>query len=200
MSPQIAILAVVLLVAFSVGAVVYVFVFPYLSGEKKADKRRNKIARGQARVGGARVNVEEEHSNRRKQIQDTLKDLEEKQKKKEKINLRLRLIRAGLEITPKTFYLISLGSGVGLAVFSLASGAPPMMAGILGFIGAVGLPQWVLKFLIKRRLAKFTMGLANSIDVIVRGVKSGLPLNECLGIISREAPEPIRSEFVFFVE
>jgi tight adherence protein B len=70
-----------------------------------------------------------------------------------------------------------------------------LLSGVAGFVGAMGLPGWVLNFLIKRRQTKFISNLANAIDVVVRGVKTGLPLNECLGIIARESPEPIASEF-----
>jgi tight adherence protein B len=68
------------------------------------------------------------------------------------------------------------------------------------FAGGLGLPRWVLSFLTKKRQAKFTNEFANAIDVVVRGVKSGLPLNECLGIIARESPSPIREEFQEIVE
>jgi tight adherence protein B len=54
--------------------------------------------------------------------------------------------------------------------------------------------------LTKRRQFKFVDNFANAIDVIVRGVKSGLPLNECLGIIARESPQPIAGEFKELVE
>src|SRR5690606_28574335 len=42
--------------------------------------------------------------------------------------------------------------------------------------------------------------LANSMDIVVRGMKSGLPLGECLQIIARESPEPVASEFREVVE
>jgi tight adherence protein B len=57
-----------------------------------------------------------------------------------------------------------------------------------------------LSKLIKRRQRKFQSSLANAIDIIVRGVKSGLPLNECLQIIARESPQPIAGEFRYVIE
>ncbi|MBC7051992.1 hypothetical protein G6O46_23570 [Salmonella enterica subsp. enterica serovar Enteritidis] len=63
-----------------------------------------------------------------------------------------------------------------------------------GFVGGFGLPQWILGRLIKRRQNKFIDEFANAIDVIVRGVKSGLPLTECLAIIGRESAEPVAGE------
>ena len=68
----------------------------------------------------------------------------------------------------------------------------PIIVPMLGlFVGGLGLPRWFLARLTKRRQTKFTDEFANAIDVIVRGVKSGLPLPECLGIIARELPEPV---------
>ncbi|MGE0514442.1 MAG: type II secretion system F family protein, partial [Hyphomicrobiaceae bacterium] len=79
-------------------------------------------------------------------------------------------------------------------------GMTPLISLAAVFVGGLGLPRWVLSFLTKRRQKKFTAEFANAIDVIVRGVKSGLPLNECLGIIARESPSPIREEFQDIVE
>ncbi len=63
------------------------------------------------------------------------------------------------------------------------------------FVGTFGLPRFMLSKMIARRQKKFLAELANSIDVIVRGIKSGLPLNECLSVIASESPEPIAGEF-----
>ena len=68
----------------------------------------------------------------------------------------------------------------------------PIIVPMLGlFVGGLGLPRWILARLTKRRQTKFTDEFANAIDVIVRGVKSGLPLPECLDIIARESPDPV---------
>jgi len=64
-----------------------------------------------------------------------------------------------------------------------------------GFVAGLGLPRWVVGFLVSRRQKQFTGNFADAIDIVVRGVKSGLPLNECLKIIARESPEPVRTEF-----
>jgi tight adherence protein B len=71
----------------------------------------------------------------------------------------------------------------------------PLGALIAAFVVTFGVTGWILNMMIKKRQAKFLAELANAIDVVVRGVKSGLPLNECLGIIARESPEPLASEF-----
>ena len=68
------------------------------------------------------------------------------------------------------------------------------------FVVGLGLPRWVLGFLTARRKKKFTENFATAIDVIVRSVKSGLPTNEALRIVAREAPNPVGSEFHNLVE
>jgi tight adherence protein B len=66
--------------------------------------------------------------------------------------------------------------------------------------GSVGLPRWVLSFLRKRRLKKFLNAFPDAVDVIVRGVKAGLPLGDCLRVIAHEAAEPVRTEFRLAIE
>jgi tight adherence protein B len=61
-------------------------------------------------------------------------------------------------------------------------------------------PQWVLGFLATRRKNKFTLVFSDAMDIIVRGIKSGLPVHDCLKIIARETSEPLAGEFRRLVE
>jgi tight adherence protein B len=63
-----------------------------------------------------------------------------------------------------------------------------------------GMPLWLLKFLKKRREAKFLQGFPDAVDIIVRGIKAGLPLLESMRIITSDAPEPLKSEFRAIIE
>ena len=72
--------------------------------------------------------------------------------------------------------------------------------GACGICGGVGLPRWVLSYLRKRRLKKFTEEFANAIDVIVRSVRSGLPTIEALKIVAKESPAPVGPEFATLCE
>jgi tight adherence protein B len=67
-------------------------------------------------------------------------------------------------------------------------------------VGGLGVPNWLLGFLRKRRINKFIHEFPNAVDVIIRGVKAGLPLGDCLRIIAVEADEPVKSEFRRVVE
>jgi tight adherence protein B len=194
-------IGVLLLGALAVGGIAYALIYPYLSGEKQVEKRLQGVTENRAKLAARTVQAEQ-GANRRKAVADTLKELEARQKTSQRASLRLRLQRAGLEISTRAFWIGSVLAGValGLAMFVLVPGAPPIVPILAGFIGTFGLPYWVVNKITKRRQAKFLDEFANAIDVIVRGVKSGLPLNECLAIISRESPSPIREEFVDIVE
>ncbi len=202
LSPEMLQILLGTVIALSAGVIIFLFVNPYLSGDVARDKRVQGVTEQKAKRGGTARGRDEELQNRRKQVSDTLKEIEDRQKAKEKITLRLRLQRAGLDITPKTFWIASVitGISVGIGTFLSTPGVTPLLALGATFAGVFGLPRWVLSMMTKKRQAKFTNEFANAIDVIVRGVKSGLPLNECLGIIARESPSPIKEEFQEIVE
>jgi tight adherence protein B len=80
------------------------------------------------------------------------------------------------------------------------SGSRQFIAFVAGLVGAFGVPRWILNKVTKRRQAKFIAELPNAIEIVVRGVKSGLPFNECLATIARESAEPLASEFREVVE
>jgi tight adherence protein B len=70
----------------------------------------------------------------------------------------------------------------------------------MGFAMGAGMPFWILRFLKKRRENKFLAAFPDAVDIIVRGIKAGLPLMDSIRIITTEAPEPLRSEFQSIVE
>lgn len=196
LSPEMMQLGLGVIVALSSGFIIYVLASPYLSGNRQAAKRMQVVTENK-NVRTARRAKDDEVQHRRKQVTDTLKDLEERQKETEKVSLRLRLQRAGLDITTNHFWIASGVSGLvcGVATFAFAPSMPLYLPLAAIIVGGLGLPRWVVNFLTKRRQKKFLAEFANAIDVIVRGVKSGLPLNECLKIIAAESPSPIKEEF-----
>jgi tight adherence protein B len=196
------VILVPLLAALAFAGIVMALVYPYISGDKAVEKRVASVSENRTKKINARQTVDAA-ANRKKAVADTLKDIETRQKSKEKVTLRNQLEQAGLEPDTKPFWIASAVCGgiCGLLVYtSLSGAAAPIAAATAAFVGTLGLPRFILKKLIARRQKKFLSELANSIDVIVRGVKSGLPLNECLQIIAREGPEPIRTEFREVVE
>jgi tight adherence protein B len=189
--------------ALAIAMLFYVIVAPYLSGERRAEKRLEGIADAKSRSSGRAERVtKEENNNRRAKVAETIKELEDREKQRDRVTMRMRLDRAGLAMDARAFWVASLACGgiVGGLAFVAAPTLNPIFYGAAFIIGTLGVPRWVVNRMIKTRQKKFLDEFANAIDVIVRGVKSGLPLNECLGIIARESPEPIRSEISLVVE
>jgi tight adherence protein B len=191
-------IAAMIAVAFS--GIVFAFVFPYISEDREKDKRVKNVAENRSRKPVASA-AGDAPSSRKKSVADSLKEIDSRSKAKEKITLRLRLQRAGLEMTPRDYHIASAICAVVLSgAVLIGTSAPVTAAAVAAFVGGVGLPKYILSKLVKKRQARFVGELANAIDVIVRGVKSGLPLNECLQVIARESPEPLASEFREVVE
>jgi tight adherence protein B len=187
-----------LVAATAIAALVYVVTYPYISGDRERDKRFESVTESRSKKLSTR-SAADIAATRKKQVSDTLKDIETRQKAKEKVTLRLRLMRAGLDAEPKAYWLASAASGAVTAVLAFGFLPNSSLIGIevavAAFVGTFGLPRFMLSKMIARRQKKFLAELANSIDVIVRGIKSGLPLNECLSVIASESPEPIAGEF-----
>jgi tight adherence protein B len=191
-------LAMTLLAAACIGGVAYVLLNPTLSGEKKAEKRQQALVdkSGAKRVADRTAEI----NNRRKQVAETLKELEQKQKKQNNISLEARLAQAGLDWGKKEFYILSGVCGLIGAGLMFAASFDPLFAAAGAIIGFAGLPRWIIQFLRDRRISRFVTELPNALDVIVRGIKSGLPVADCFRIIATEAAEPVRSEFRQIVE
>ena len=185
------------LIALAIGMLAFVVAFPFLTGEVRSEKRMDAVTKGKANRVGSRQDAA---TDRRKQVQDQLKFADQKKAAKNKVTLRTKLMRAGLAATPKQFHIASLIMGAVAFVFALVGGLWIGTCALVGVACGLGLPRFILSFLVKRRQAKFTNEFANAIDVIVRGVKTGLPLSECLNIIARESPEPVKGEFIDLVE
>jgi len=187
----------VALVTLAVGLLAYVAAYPFLTGEHKSEKRIDAIAKSKANRTGTRQDAA---TDRRKQVQEQLKYADQKKAAKNKVTLRTKLIRAGLNASPQQFYMAQLIMGAVAFVFSFVGGLTLTTSAMIAFATGVGLPRWIVRIMAKRRQAKFSNEFPNAIDVIVRGVKTGLPLNECLNIIARESPEPVKGEFSDLVE
>jgi len=188
--------AIFFLVAAAMGGVAYVFLYPILSGERNAERRVAAAARAEPIARSARA----PQKTRREQVEGSLKQLEERQKKAKRPPLSIRISQAGLSWSKRRFILISAGLGV-FAFFAVIPLTGSLLTALaFGFTAGCGIPLWVLKFLKKRRENRFLDGLPDAVDVIVRGIKAGLPLLDSLKMIAVEAPEPMRSEFRGIIE
>jgi tight adherence protein B len=190
-------IALFFLVTVAMGGVGWVFVYPILSGERRAEKRKAIAVKFDP---AARRGVRTAGKPRRDQVEETLKEMEDRQKSRRRLPLAIRIAQAGLTWSKQRFILT--GAALGVAAFLLFlftdTGLLPALG--VGFAAACGLPFWILSFLKKRREAKFLNGFPDAVDVIVRGIKSGLPLMDCLKIVASDAPEPVKTEFRTIIE
>ncbi|HRO02821.1 MAG TPA: type II secretion system F family protein [Terricaulis sp.] len=164
--------------------------------QPEASQKRVKAVAGARTQDRRKQAVETAALKRRQSTQEALKELaaNERQSRKRRVSVKGMLAQAGVNMTPTVFWIISAAVGAVIGVAGLVIQGP-IGAGAGFFIGLFGLPRWALGFLVKGRQKKFSNQLADAIDVIVRGVKSGLPLGQCLRIIAAESPEPLRAEF-----
>lgn len=206
-----------MMAVFGLGFLAFAAIFIAFTsgGDDKGRKRAKQLKETGAAVSGQRGKKRRESveaAQRRKQTQQMLDKLRAEGKQTAKSSLvpndiGAKLAQAGLNIPTQTFWIAAAISGLICAGLVFLTGADGftidgteyknqvivvVAAGIAGFLG---LPMWVLGFLAKSRATKITNQFADALDIIVRGVKSGLPLNECLRIISRESPAPLGTEF-----
>ena len=181
-----------IMVAIAIGGVAWVFIYPILSGERKTEQRMASVARAEPIPQRAARSVQK---SRREQVEGTLKQLEARQRRARRVPLSVRLAQAGLSWSPRNFMVIVGALGVGVFLIATLTGVGMLAALGLAFAAGGGLPFWALAFLKKRREAKFLEAFPDAVDVIVRGIKAGLPLLDSLKLIAGEAQEPVRSEF-----
>jgi tight adherence protein B len=197
------VLALVALVGFAIAAILYAFLYDRISANARREKRFADLSRPAA-VTRANVKKANEATSRRTKVSETLKDIELKQKNKASRStnppLRLRLQQAGLQMSVGRFAVVSVFAGIAGFLVFLMMKAPLLLAIGGGFVAGAGLPRFVVNWKRKKRQRAFTEELPNAVEVIVRGVKAGLPLNDCLRMIASEAKEPLRSEFRTIVE
>jgi tight adherence protein B len=195
------VIAIVLLAAISAGSLAYVLLFSKVETEKKVATRLARVKNAEADTVKARSTRDrvQELSKRRKSVQDTLKEIERKQSESTKKisgqSLKQRLPQTGFTITMSHFVIGSVALGFAFFCIGLFLGMTVLLALGVGFVAGVGLPRWIVNFLIKRRQGQFLKEFPNALDVMVRAIKSGLPLNDALRMIAADAQEPVKSEF-----
>lgn len=188
-------------VMISMMALLYFALAPVMQARARV-KRRIDMIQSKGGVHGVGVRTVADRSGRKKDIQSRLKHAEDAKKKEKSrvVKYRRDLKQAGLSITLQQFFLICAVVALLSAVVYLAMGYPPIGALPVAISVGFGLPRFVVKWLGGRRVKKFTLLFANAVDVIVRGIRSGLPVGECLNIIARESPEPVAGVFREIVE
>ena len=194
----------IILVAVAGFVIVVGVGFAFAGGSPDQDKvvkRAQSIGAAPSRTGAQRLRPQAANTPeaRRKQIMTSLKDQERRQKKM-RLTLDNKLRQAGLSITVRQFWIGGAVLGVVICLVAIFLRLNPFVALGLGAGAGLGLPHWIVGFLGGRRTKKFTASFSDAMDIVVRGIKSGLPVHDCLKIIGRETPEPLAGEFRRLVE
>ena len=190
-------LALAFMAATAIGGLAWVFIYPLLSGEKKAESRRASIARSEP---AAARQADKSQRSRREQVEGSLKELDARRKKEKSIPLGVRIAQAGLTWTEQKFWTISGIFAVVGFVAAYVVGGYLVGAAVMAFATGLGVPRWFLGYLKTRREKAFLKALPDAVDVIVRGIKAGLPLFESIKVVAADAPEPLKSEFLAIIE
>lgn len=200
------VLLFVLLAACSAGALAYALLFNRIEREQTLERRFGQVKQTESERGTMKASKERatDLSKRRKNIETVIKDLETKQRARDaqttKPPLRIQIKQAGMTVTVPRFYIYSVIFGIVFTAVAFILGAPLLSLPFVLLIASLGLPRLVVSFRRKRRVKAFLNEFPNALDVIVRAVKSGLPLNDGIRLIASEAKEPVRSEFRRIVE
>jgi tight adherence protein B len=109
--------------------------------------------------------------------------------------LAKRLAMTGKDWTVGKYGLVSAGMSVVIAALLLLKGAPVLLAVFVGLLIGLGLPHMAVGYFIKRRVAKFTAKFPDAIELLVRGLRSGLPISETIGVVGNELTGPVGDEF-----
>jgi tight adherence protein B len=189
-------LALAFLAATALGGLAWVFLYPSLSGQNKAEARRSSVARPEPSARQADKN----QRSRREQVEGTLKELDARRQKDKKVALGTRITQAGLTWSTQKFWIISGVLAAAAFMLAFIAGGGLLGAGGLAFAAGFGLPRWILGYLKKRRETAFLKALPDAVDVIVRGIKAGLPLFESIKVVAADAPEPLKGEFLAIIE
>jgi tight adherence protein B len=192
-------IAVFMLVAGCTGGLLTAAFYPRLARDRQTEARRQAIAEGSKAGQSGKPG----DSHRKRSLEDVLREIEEKQKAKQrtKPTLMVRIRQAGLGWTRSTYYSVCAGAGIASFFAAYAGlGSNPLTALGFGIAGGLLLPHFYVNSKRNGRFKRFTAEFANAMDVIVRGLKAGLPLADCMKIIAAEAQEPVRSEFRAVIE
>jgi len=189
------------LATLGVAGILYTIIAPMLERRRQAARRLGRAAGGRGRVAGGGKAPADSSAQRRRQVQEALKQLEAAHaKRRRRETLHIRIEQAGLDVSMRSFWMASAGLGLAVGLVVLLVGQMPLVAVLAGFSAGFGVPRWVLGYLKRRRVRQFTEEFANAVDVIVRGLKAGLPLHDCIQIIATESSAPVRDEFKVLME
>lgn len=192
--------ALLAFIGLAVGAILIVALYPLFAPRQGHTRLRAISAKNSSRsrqVNQARIAAAGKE-DRRRQVQQSLRQIEERESRRK--TLRSLISQAGLSLSPAKFWLISSALGLVATLLAHLGGLPWYLSVLSGFVGLFGLPRWFLGYLRKRRQERFLEDLPDAVDVMVRGLKAGLPISDALKVIATEAGPAVAPEFAEVVE
>jgi tight adherence protein B len=196
-------IAFVFMIAIAVGALALAIFYPMFVGVTASTRIKNVTSNAKmpAKQSFRARLMEDPKDSRRKQIQETLKQVTDREKqRKKRLTLRALISQSGLELTIRMFWVFSVVLGLVFALLPQFFGLAWYISAASFVVGLLGFPRWVLKYIRTRRQNIFLHDFADAIDIMVRGLKSGLPVNDAMRIIASESGPPVGPEFAEIVE
>lgn len=167
---------------------------PSAFGDDRAEKRRRAL-QGDIRANRRELDASRVRDQRRKTVQQALKSQADELNAKRRVRLPDLLFQAGMTLTPAAYIRNSAIFGGVLFAILLVTQVPIHFAAILAAAGAYLLPRLYVLRRRKKYQNAFLDELPNAVEAIVRGVKTGLPLNDSMRVVAKDTKEPVRSEF-----
>jgi tight adherence protein B len=106
-----------------------------------------------------------------------------------------RLAMTGKNWSVGRYGMVSAGLIVVVAGLLIVKGAPFLFALLFGVAVGAGVPHWLVGYFIRRRVTRFTAKFPDAIELLVRGLRSGLPVSETIGVVGNEVEGPVGEEF-----
>ncbi|MEX1179772.1 MAG: type II secretion system F family protein [Cucumibacter sp.] len=188
-------LVLIILVAVSLGAVAFAFV-PGIVGGGRADKRIKALKRGDAVQDRQNIVVAKQRESRRRSVQDVLAlQQAELRKRKKRLTLQQRIYMSGMRTRRTVWIRNSVLLGVAAFIVLILLEVPLLFAVVFAASGGYLIPRFYLARRTKRFRSKFLDEFPTAVETIVRGVKSGLPLNDSIKVVAKETRDPVKTEF-----
>ena len=183
----------IVLAMVTVGAAGFALV-PSALGGGRAEKRR-KALQGDMRVNRLEASAARSRDERRKSVQQALKSQTDALNARKRVALPQLLFQAGMTIKPAAFIRNSIIFGVVVLVLLILIQVPIFLAPVFAVAAAYLLPRFYVGQKRKKYQDRFLDELPNAVEAVVRGVKTGLPLNDSIRVVAKDAKEPVKSEF-----
>jgi len=177
----------------AMAATLIVFALSGPSGDKAAKRRIGTLKERYA--GAASVTTMEAQMRRITANRDTRVDSLAASILPKPALLKKRIAMTGKNWSVGNYGIASAAVVVVVSLLLLTRGAPFLLALLVGLLAGLGLPHMVVSFLIKKRTGAFTAKFPDAIELLVRGLRAGLPISETLNVVANEIPGPVGEEF-----